>query len=427
MPYKLSSSPNHTVQLNGHLDAETVARERETVLHAIRRHASVPGFRPGKAPVALVKARFATQVKEELEQRLTGMLWQEVLDGEADLRPIADPVVSTLSIDEQDVFRLSAELEVLPRLELAALESLTLPEHPVEVAEAEIDAELTKLCREQAPWEPAEDTPAADGLMVEADVHSEVVVGEGKPASQEGAQFVLGAEGVPAEITEALRGARVGEERVAETAFASEGEEGGRPARTVRYRMTVKNVRRQVIPEADDSLAKTVGLDSLAALRDRVKEVLLRQKKAARFEAHRRSLLDQLEAGFDLSNLPPSLVRAEVESDLHRFAYTMAMHGVDPGSKEMKWQELAARFEPQSRRRVLDRLVLDQVADKLGLEVPDAVVDAFIEAEAKQVGVAPAEHRAALVKEDRMTAVARAARFSVTETELIRRAGGEVD
>jgi hypothetical protein len=55
------------------------------------------------------------------------------------------------------------------------------------------------------------------------------------------------------------------------------------------------------------------------------------------------------------------------------------------------------------------------------------VVDAFIEAEAKQVGVAPAEHRAALVKEDRMTAVARAARFSVTETELIRRAGGEVD
>jgi trigger factor len=416
------------LEITSELPAEMVEGERRKVIQSYRRHARIPGFRPGKAPESAVRARFADEIRSELREQLAESAWREVLDGEEDLQPLTQPAVDKADFTDAGTFEMTAKLEVRPHLELPEIDGLELPETDVEPTEAEITEELDRLREQQASWEPAEDeTRAADGMLVEADLHGELEGSDDEPYREENARFVLGSDSIPEEVNEALQGAAVGDERVAERRFPEDDDNAEAAGKTVSYRMQVKSLKHKVLPELDDGLAKGIGFDTVDELTDRVREAITRRKIAQRREDWRRAVLDHLEANADVNELPSSLVQSAVREDLNRFAYSMAMQGVAPDSDEVDWQEMAARFEPAARRRVLDNLVLDQLAREWEIGVPEAEVDAYIVGEAQQLGVPPGEHKANLAKEDRLGQIRHAARISATVDELIRRAGGEVE
>jgi trigger factor len=427
MPYTLSRRANSTVEVTAELDAATVEAERSEIVRSFRRKASVPGFRPGKAPESAIRARFGEDIEQELKEHLAGKLLGEVFDGEAGLEPITRPEVSDAAFDEAGGFRLKAELELRPRFEMPPLDGFQLPEVALEVSEAEISAELESIAEEHASWEPADGEAGADGMLVEADLHGEMAGSDQAPYEEKAAQFVIGHGSVPPPINEALQGVRVGERRVAERRFPDDDTDQQRAGKTVRYTIDVAALKRKVRPAIDDELAKTLGFETLEGLRERVAAVLGSSKRRQRREQWRRALLDHLEAGIDANELPPTLVSSAVREDLNRFAYTMAMQGVAPDSGEVNWQELAARMEPGSRRRVLDMLVLEQLADDWQIAVPETEVDAYITMEARQRGIPPGEHKANLAKEHKLEELRGSARVSATVDELIRRAGGEVE
>lgn len=427
MPYKITHRSNHTVEVEAELDAESVARERSTIVQAIRSRARVPGFRPGKAPVAAVQARFGDDIRAELEEQLTGRLLREVFDGEDNLHPITYPRLRDVRFDDDHGFRFTAEMEVRPHYDLVDLAGLQLPEVSLEVNDAEIDAELAHVAEEHGTWEPADDQAAVDGTLVEADLHGVMEESDEEPYTEQDARFVLGDESVPPQINEALQGVQAGEQRTAERRFDDDDPNPSRAGKTVRYTIDVKTLKRKQVPKVDDDLAKTIGLDSLSELRARIGEALERNKRAQRRETWRRYLLDQLAEGADVNDLPSSLVQSAVREDLNRFAYSMAMRGVAPDADQVDWQELSAKLEPGARRRVLDGLILEQLADEWQIPVPEAEVDAVITAEASRLGLPPAEHKANLAKEERLADLRHSARISATIEEMIRRAGGEVD
>jgi FKBP-type peptidyl-prolyl cis-trans isomerase (trigger factor) len=105
----------------------------------------------------------------------------------------------------------------------------------------------------------------------------------------------------------------------------------------------------------------------------------------------------------------------------------MAMQGMAPDSDQVDWQEMAAKFEPGARKRALDMLVIEQLAEQWEVAVPESEVDAFLSVEAQRLGIPPAEHKANLAKEDRLEGLRHSARSTATIDELIRRGGGEVD
>jgi trigger factor len=427
MPYTLSHRANSTVEVTAELDATAVEAERSEIIRSFRRKASVPGFRPGKAPESAVRARFGEDIEHELKEHLAGKLLGEVFDGEAGLQPITHPEVSDATFDEAGGFRLKAEMELRPRFELPPFDGYQLPEVSLAVSDAEIAAELESVAEEHAAWEPADDEAGADGMLVEADLHGQMEGSDQEPYDEKGARFVIGHGTVPPPINEALQGVRVGEQRIAERRFPDDDADQRRAGKTVRYTIEVTALKRKVRPAIDDELARTLGFDALDGLRERVAEVLGNTKRRQRREQWRRALLDHLEAGTDVNELPPSLVSSAVREDLNRFAYTMAMQGVAPESSEINWQELAARMEPGSRRRVLDMLVLEQLADDWQIAVPEAEVDGYINLEARQRGIPPGEHKANLAKEHKLEELRGSARISATVDEMIRRAGGEVE
>lgn len=427
MPYSLTRAANHTVAITANLEPEAVDRERKNILRKIRRSARVPGFRPGKAPEAAVRARYADAIQEELQEHLTGVLWHEIFDGESDMDPLTNPEISDLEFSDDGGFRFTAELEVRPRYELADISDLALPEVSLEVADSEIEEELAKVAQEQAVWEPADEAEAADGMLIEVDLEGVVEDSDEDPYTESDASFVLGSDRVPPEINEALQGAKVGANRRATKVLPDDLKDTAKAGKTVRYDIHVKGLKKKVVPAVDDELAVAIGLESLEELRERISGVLENQKRSARRTTWRRFILDHLEQGIDQGDLPPSLVQATLREQLDRYAYTMAMQGVDVDPEKINWQEIAAKAEPAARQEVLDTLILEQLTEDWETAVPEAEVDAYIASEAARLGVPPGEHKANLASDHRLERVRHGARIAATVDEMIRRAGGEVD
>jgi trigger factor len=427
MPYTVTHRANHTVEISAHLESAVVDRERDGIVRNIRSKARVPGFRPGKAPVAAVQARFADEIRDELQEHLTGLLWREVFDGENEIEPITNPQIRDLSFAEDGGFSFTAELEVRPRYELGELDDLSLPEISLDVSEVEIDEELAKVQEEQAVWEPAEDDEVVDGMLVEVDLKGEVEDSDDEPYSEEGASFIVGANAAPPEVDEALQGAKVGDVRKATKVLPDDLEDKEKAGKTVTYTISVKGLKRKNLPGIDDDLATTIGLEDLDELRQRVEDVLQNQKRGERRNTWRRTALDHLEAGIDQTELPSSLVQSTLREQLDRYAYTMAMQGVDVDPEKIDWNELAAKAEPAARQEVLDTLVLEQLAESWEIPVPEAEVDAYVAQEAARLSVPPAEHKANLAAEKKLERIRHAARIAATVDEMIRRAGGEVE
>lgn len=427
MPYTLSRRADNTVEVTAELDAAAVTSERAEIVRSFRKKATVPGFRPGKAPESAIRARFGEDIEQELKEHLAGRLLGEVFDAEEGLEPITRPAVSDAAFDDAGGFRMRAEMELRPRFQLPALDGFELPEVSLEVSEPEVEGELESIAEEHASWEPADGEVAVDGMLVEADLHGQMEGSDQEPYEEKAARIVIGDGAVPEQITHALQGVRVGEQRIAERRFPDDDPDQRRAGKTVRYTIDVTALKRKVRPAVDDELARTLGFDSLAGLKERIAEVLGSSKRRQRREQWRRALLDHLEAGVDVNELPPSLVSSAVREDLNRFAYSMAMQGGAPSSSDINWQELAARVEPGSRRRVLDMLVLEQLADSWQIAVPEADVDAYISLEARQRGIPPGEHKANLAREHKLEELRGSARISATVDDMIRRVGGEVE
>ena len=424
MPYTLTHRANHTIEISAQLESTEVDRERDGIVRKFRSKASVPGFRPGKAPAAAVRARFADEIRDELQEHLTGLLWGEVFDGESEIEPITNPQIRDLSFAEDGAFSFTAELEVRPRYDLPELGELNLPEISLEISETEVDEELVKVQEEQAVWEPAEGDQAGDGMLAEVDLRGEVEDSNEEPYTEDGASLIIGSDSVPPEISAALQGAKIGDERVATKVLPEDLEDNDKAGKTVTYTISVQGLKRKVLPEIDDDLATTIGLENLEELRQRVHDVLEQQKRGERRNSWRRFILDHLEAEIDQAELPSSLVQSTLKEQLDRYAYTMAMQGVEFDPEKVDWHEISAKAEPAARQEVLDTLILEQLAETWETPVPEAEVDAYVATEAARNGVPPAEHKANLAAERKLERVRHAARVAATVDEMIRRAGG---
>lgn len=431
MPHEITKNPDFTVEINASLGPEEVSEEREHIVRSLRGQARIPGFRPGKAPLSAIRARYAEEIKGDLTEHLASRLWRQVLEEEDGFEPLTPPEFEALDFDDNGGFSLRARLEVRPQWDLPSLEGVTVPEFPTEVEDTEVETELERICDEQATWEPTDDgATAADGMMVEADVSITIEGAEEDPKVEENAQIVVGAEGVPPEISEALQGASAGQTKVVDGTISKDPDDDAEledppEQKNIKYSLDVKSIKVKAVPEADDELAKNLGLEDLAELKERIQAALKNQKMSARRDGQRRHILDHLEVGMEVENLPPTLVNEAVNEDLQRFAYQMAMQGQAPDMNEADWHTMRARIEPAARKRVLDSLILEQLAQEWEVAVPEQDVDDYIAAEAQRQNIPSAEHKANLAAENKIEQIRHAARMAETVTELLRRSGVE--
>ena len=419
MSYEIERTTPCRVVLTATISPEEVRSEREHVLADWLRGARIDGFRKGKAPRSLVERRFAEEIRNDLEEHLTRQAWDQVRREER-LRPASPLGIQESVWVESGEYRFKGEFEVYPTVEMPSLDGFRAPEFDLEPNEDEVARAVTQLQERQAVWEPIESGPAAKGMLVETEVHGEFPDGDGEPFHEERSLFQIGRDEVYPEIEAVVTGRYVGDEVTAERTIGDDGGEG-RKGKRVAYRVRVKSLRHKDLPEVDEAFATSLGVEGgVEALRAGVRARVRVGKAEHRREVWREALVAYLANGNTLA-LPEGVVRDETRKELLEFAQALARRGIDPDNAKVEWNKLEVERRGHVEQRLRAEVLLDALANSLGIAVSAADVDREVELQANRLGVPFAELRGNLTKSGSLDRVGAMLRRERAVDEVLRK------
>ena len=362
MATQVEELPENKVKLTVDVPAHDVHHAVEHAASDLAASARIPGFRKGKVPMPLLVQRIGKDriYAEAVETHIGGWFWNAA--AAARVNPVAMPEYDyELPETDQQDWSFSATVVVQPKPEPADWTQLEVPKLEVEVPEEAIQAELELLQRTVAELEPVEGRPAQEHDVAVVDL----IADDG--SAQRDYVVELGSERLVEEIENALRGLSVGESR--EVAY--ELADGSRRTATV----VVKELQERVLPPLDDELAKTASeFDTLDELRADAHERLRAQIADQVEGAFRAAAIDELVRATGFIAVGP-LVEARTRELLTGLARSLQARGIDAGSYlQLTGQTpevLEQRLRAEASLSVSRELVLEAVADRLGIEVTD--------------------------------------------------------
>uniref|UniRef100_A0A831X7C2 Trigger factor n=1 Tax=Thermorudis peleae TaxID=1382356 RepID=A0A831X7C2_9BACT len=366
--------PQSAVRLDIAADPEEFERAFERAFRRINQQVAIPGFRPGRAPRALVERRLGREViVHEAHHELMDQLYRKALEQE-DLTPVSEPVVEVYQ-DEPLAFRV--EVQVYPRVELNDYRSVRVEPREVSVTDDEIDQVIEDLRKSQSVWvEPEQPRHPTSADQVTIDLQAF----EGDEPFQsplEGMPFVLGESSLFPQIEEAIRNLLPGESAEFDIAFAEDDERVNPDLRgkTLHYKVTLREVKERELPELDDEFARSVGdFQTLDELRQRIRDDLLRQKAlAARSEVLNEAVEKVTEQA--TVEVPPALVERQVELQIERLREDLRQQGSSLEEylrlSQKSLEDLKAELRPGAEQRLRQSLVLETFAKIEGIEVSE--------------------------------------------------------
>ncbi|MGE5271784.1 MAG: trigger factor [Thiohalocapsa sp.] len=280
-------------------------------LGEIGRTVRIPGFRPGKVPLPLLRKRFGQAVRGEvLESTVQDSSAKAI--SEHNLRPALPPQYELISAEEGADFEYKISLEVLPDLPQPDFSSLSLEKLVAQVPEEDVDKALQRMAEAQRKSEPVE-RPAQSGDILVADVVGHIGETEIPGSRGEGRQIELGAESLLPGFTEQLTGVKAGETRQVKVTFPEDYGNPDMAGKEGVFEVAVKEVRERQPAAIDDALAEEMGLENLAELRQEVLQRMQREYDTMARQRLKRALLDKLAESYDFE-VPPGMVEMEFNS-----------------------------------------------------------------------------------------------------------------
>ena len=379
--------------------AHTVADAEDK---AARRYASkvrLPGFRPGKAPAAIIRKRFGPAIREEALNSLLNDAYKEVLEREK-IHPAGQPRVEHVHFDEGQPLTFELHVEVRPEIELARTGGFRVQRNRRPVSDEQVRDQIEHLRDQRATWTPVEEKPAPSDL-VSVDLATADETGTIPEAKRY--QVVLGAGQAIAGIEEVIMEATPGQTIERPVKWPDDFPDEAQRGKTKAVRIALVDVKRKQLPELDDAFAREVGdFDSLDALTKTVREDLDRHADRDADAEVRQRLVDEIISAnpFDV---PRSWVDQMVEAYIEAYQ-------VPEGERDRFRSEFRAVAERQVRRD----LVIDTVAEKQGLKASEADIDARVADVAQRRNADAGQVYASLQKAGRIRELER----SITEDKV---------
>jgi trigger factor len=378
------------------IPSDVVDAEINKVARDYSRQAKLPGFRPGKVPTTVVKQRFRDQILHDVSHTLIPKAVDEALQ-ERGIEPVDTPNIKDVDLREGQPLKFTAAIETVPPFDPGDLSTVSLQRRPTTVTEDAIEQALQGLRNRAGKSEPVEGRPVADADTVVLDI--ERTDPDGEADKHENVSLELGAPVNPPGFDAHLIGMHPGEQKTFTIHFPEDYGVAEMANTDVTYSVALKEIRKRVLPDLDDEFAKDLGeFDSLAALRDRVRQDLQAEANEAGERQLRTELLKQLSERISFE-LPPSMVDREIDRRLEEFVRQLMQQNVDPRQAGIDWAQFREAQREPARAAVASALVLDEIARREGITVPSEDVDKEIERFALRAGRTPAALRAQLEKE----------------------------
>ena len=386
------------------VDSEQVQAEIDARAKQLARRVKLPGFRPGKVPLEVVKKRFKDEILGEAAEAIVNKVVFDELDGRG-LKPLAPPRVEEVKLEEGQPMSFRAVFETLPLVELPDWKGLRLTARGPAVTDADVQQEIDRLREEAARYDAVEeDRATVAGDFVLLDLVWQPTDG-GKGGRDENALIEIGNEGNHKDMNAGLEGLRLGVTKDIEVAWG----EDAAPAiagKTVRYTVTLKAIKNKVVPERDDEFAKDLGeFDSLAALEAKVRTQLEAAEERRSDREVKAGLVEALvaKAAFEV---PEALIDRHMSARTESLARGLAYQGLDPRKVGVDWKRYRESTREDSVKAARADILLDEIARREGIEVRDAEVDAELARISERSGRSREQVRAQMTKEGDLGALA---------------------
>jgi trigger factor len=364
----------------------------------------LPGFRPGKVPIEVVKKRFKDEILGEAAEAIVNKVVFDELDGRG-LKPLAPPKVEEVKLEEGQPMSFRAVFETLPLVELPDWKGLRSTARGPKVADEDVQKEIDRLREEAARYDAVEeDRETRSGDFVLLDLAWQPTDG-GKGGRDENALIEIGNEGNHKDMNAGLEGLRLGVTKDIEVAWGADAA----PAiagKTVRYTVTLKAIKKKVVPERDDEFAKDLGeFDSLAALEAKVRQQLEAAEERRSDREVKAGLVEALvaKASFEV---PEALVERHMLARTESLARGLAYQGLDPRKVGVDWNQYRESTREDSVKAARADILLDEIARREGIEVRDAEIDAEVTRISERSGRSREQVRAQMAKEGDLGALA---------------------
>ncbi len=381
-----------------------VDREIERLSQRYRRSARVPGFRPGKAPVRLIRQRMHDQILQEVAEGLVEKAVDEALR-ERGVEPLEAPSVRDVNVEAGRPLTFTATFETLPPVDTGEYRGLTVRRTPIEVTDAQVSDALDELRRQAARAEPVEDRGVAIGDTVTVDLERRSVPAPdaASPAAaaerHAGVRIEVGAEANPPGFDTHVVGLEVGGERTFTVRHPAGGDAPEPAGADVEYRIRLQAIHQRVLPDLDDEFARSLGeYDTVDALREQVTEDLSAQAERETDRRMRDELLVQLAARLP-GEVPEALVTRELDRRVERLASQLVAQRVDPRRAGIDWEEFRAGQRNAAVDTVKSTLVLDEIARQERIEATEDDIASQVERLAARTNRGAPAMRALLDKE----------------------------
>jgi trigger factor len=366
------------------------------------RKARVPGFRPGKAPPRVIKQRFKEQILHDVANDLIPRAVDEALR-EQGMEAVDTPDVREVTIEEGRPLTFTASFDTVPSFDPGDLSAIAFRRASPAINEEAVQTALQRLRDRAARFEPVEGRGVDHGDTVVLDLERRDA--GGAPDKHPDVSIELGAKANPPGFDEQLLGLEVGATKAFSLHYPADYPIGELANADVSYTVTVKGLKRRVVPELDDEFAKDLGeFDTLDALKQRVREDLEHEARHAAEREDRAELMKQLATRLPFE-APASMIDREVDRRLEEFARRLVDQKIDPRQAGIDWNAFREGQREVAREAVAAALVLDEVTRREQLQVTDEELEAEVGRYAERTGRTPAAVRAALEKEGGLSRV----------------------
>jgi trigger factor len=341
--------------------ATEVASEIEQRLKSISRTARLKGFRPGKAPITVVRKQFGDQVQAEVMTDLMRSSFAQALSQEK-LTPAGGPRIEPISMAPGAELRYAAVFEVLPEIKVKPFDSIPVERPTAEVTEDDVGAMIESMRRQRPVFTPVE-RPSTDTDRVTIDFDGRIdgepfEGGEGRDVT-----IILGARQALPELEEGVKGAAPGENRTVALSFPAEHPTKSIAGKKAELQVTIKRVEEQSLPEVDEEFCRAYGVEEggIEALRSEVRKSMERELGDVIRNRIRGQVMDAL-----YRENPIEVPRALLDEQVQRFQMEAARR---TGTKDASQLPPRETFEEPARRRAALGLLMGQIVQAEGIKV----------------------------------------------------------
>jgi trigger factor len=370
-------NPECTREIEIDVPAEEVSKAFRDTTRKYQKLARIPGFRPGKVPETVIRRRFANDIRKEVIDHLLPERFNQAVR-DLGVAPVGQPQVTELTVEDGAPLHVKAAFEFVPDFSIDDYQNVTVPKPPVEVTDEELAHELEQLRQSRATIEPVEEDRAlADGDWAQISYHGQMEGdADAAPVVGEDTLVEIGGEDTVAAFTDALRGAKPGQELKAEVIYPADYSDPKLAGKTGSFDIEVKAIKKRTVPDLDDDFARELGeYANLAELEARVREHMTARKRRAVENETKDRLFAALIDRYPFP-VPESLVQERIDSRLDRGLRALAAQGMAPSNmRKLDFGRLRSAQRDGAIAEVKTSVLLDRIAREENVAISDEELD----------------------------------------------------